>query len=137
MKTVAITGHFDPIHIGHVRHIQAASKLGLLMVIVNPDEHCIAKKGYCFMPYKERIEIIKAIRGVDQVVKNVDQDGTTAKSLETYKPDIFAKGGDRDESHMPQNELEVCKRLGIEIVYGVGGDKIQSSSRLVEKSKLK
>ena len=135
MKTVAITGHFDPIHVGHVRHIQAASKLGTLIVIVNPDEHCITKKGYCFMPYKERSEIIGSIRGVDSVVLNIDNDGTTAKSLEWYKPDIFAKGGDRTEESMPKNELEVCRDLGIEIVYNVGGEKIQSSSKLVERSR--
>ena len=87
------------------------------------------------MPYKERSEIIGAIRGVDSVVLNIDNDGTTAKSLEWYKPDIFAKGGDRTEESMPKNELEVCRDLGIEIVYNVGGEKIQSSSKLVERSR--
>ena len=47
---------------------------------------------------------------------------------------IFAKGGDRkDRSCMPQSELIVCEKYGIEVVYGVGGfDKKNSSSAILD-----
>lgn len=68
---------------------------------------------------------------------NLDRDGTCANTIQylsdmNLKPDIFAKGGDRVPDNMPQNEIEVCDRLGIEIVYGCG-DNLNSSSNLVQK----
>ena len=50
------------------------------------------------------------------------------KSLAYLRPSIFANGGDRED--VP--EKEICEKLGIETVFGVGGGKIQSSSKLIE-----
>ncbi|MBA7710147.1 Bifunctional protein HldE [subsurface metagenome] len=130
---VAIAGGFDPLHIGHIKHIEAASKLGdWLIVIVSTDRDMIRKKGYEFMPFEERIEIVKALKWVDEVVPSIDADGTVAKTLKVIKPDIFAKGGDRTEDNMPENEIQACKEIGCKIVYGVG-EQMQSSSGLVAR----
>ena len=130
---VAIAGGFDPLHIGHIKHIEAASKLGdWLIVIVSTDRDMIRKKGYEFMPFEERIEIVKALKWVDEVVPSIDADGTVAKTLKVIKPDIFAKGGDRTEDNMPENEIQACKEIGCKIVYGVG-EQMQSSSGLVDR----
>jgi hypothetical protein len=109
------------------------------MVIVNTDEQIIQKRlktgenRQVNMCLDWRMEMIRIImRGIEVkglVVPNVDKDASVAKSLEYYGPNVFAKGGDRVESNMPENELEVCKRCGIEIVYGVGGK--LNSSRLM------
>lgn len=135
---VCIAGHFDPLHIGHVRHIREARKLGsYLIVILNPDTHCFRKKGYVFLPQEQRKEIMENIKGVDEVVMAIDDDGTVAKTLEMIKkrhPDgemIFAKGGDRTPDNMPRNEIETCQRIGYKIVYNIG-DALESSSKLVE-----
>ncbi len=57
---VVVSGGFDPVHIGHLRMIQEASKLcSNLIVIVNSDNFLLDKKGYAFMPVEERIEILK------------------------------------------------------------------------------
>jgi cytidyltransferase-like protein len=131
---VAVCGGFDPIHVGHIRHFKEAKSLGdELVVILNSDDWLRRKKGYVFMPFKDRKEIIESIRYVDRVVPYVeDQTGTVAKTLEKLKPDIFAKGGDRTISNIPKSEIETCRRLGIKIVEGVGGEKIESSSWLLE-----
>lgn len=131
---VAVCGGFDPVHVGHIRHFKEAKALGdRLVVILNTDEFLMKKKGYVFMPFEERKEVIASIRYVDEVVRCADADQTVAKSLELVKPDIFAKGGDRTADNMPKEEIEVCKRLGTRIVYGVGGGKVQSSSWLAAK----
>ena len=133
MKTVAVSGGFDPIHKGHVRYIRAAMALGQVVVILTRDDQLIAKKGKVFMGYDERKEIIEAIIwGSGKVVPNVDSTITSTDSIRKYKPDIFAKGGDTwDIDNLP--EAEVCKELGIEVVFGVGGtDKVQSSSWLTK-----
>ena len=131
-KIVAVSGGFDPIHVGHIRMIQEASELGNVVVIANSDEWLLRKKGYIFMKYEERKEILMSIKGVTNVFKASDEDGTVCRSLKVIKPDIFANGGDRKEGNVP--EYEVCERLGVELRFGIGGDdKPQSSSWLVEK----
>ena len=130
--TVAVSGGFDPIHIGHVRMIQEASKLGMLTVIVNSDDWLKRKKGYSFMSEDERVEIISSIDGVSNVIVASDEDNTVCKTLKGIRPDIFANGGDRTNKNTPEKSL--CKELGIKMVWGIGGKKIQSSSELVKKT---
>ena len=134
MKIVAVAGGFDPLHIGHIRHMQKASKLGdRLIVIVSTDEDMARKKGYEFMPLVDRMEIVKCLRFVDEVYPSIDTDGTVAETLRKIKPDIFAKGGDRTENNMPKNEIEVCEDINCKIVYGIG-EKLNSSSKLARRA---
>ena len=133
--TVAVSGGFDPIHKGHVRMIRAASAFGSVIVIANSDEWLMRKKGYVFMPFEERAEIIESIKGVIAVYKAKVDDNTVCESLKYLKPNMFANGGDRKGDNVP--EVSVCKELGIQMLWNVGGEKIQSSSWLVEKSKEK
>ena len=128
MKKVAISGYFDPIHVGHLEYIEMSKNLGdYLIVIVNNNKQCVLKKGKPFMDEMDRIKIIKAIKWVDEVFLCVDEDGTVCKSLEKIKPDIFTNGGDRNKTEIP--EAVVCRKYGIELLDGMG-DKIRSSSDL-------
>ena len=134
-KTVMVSGGFDPIHAGHVRMIQDAAKYGDVIVVANSDAWLERKKGYVFMPWEERAEIILSMRGVLDVLPVNDDDDTVCDALRRYSPGYFANGGDRKEDNTP--EMQVCKELGIEMLWEVGGDKIQSSSDLVSNSKNK
>ncbi len=141
------SGGFDPLHVGHVRCITGTYDLasnkdihswqmkGIVVVVVNADSFLIRKKGYAFMPIEERMEIIDAIEGVDFVVPwETDGDQTVCDAIEILKPTYFTKGGDRfDASTIP--EWNICKKVGCEIITGVGkGGKIQSSSELIERA---
>jgi D-beta-D-heptose 7-phosphate kinase/D-beta-D-heptose 1-phosphate adenosyltransferase len=131
-KIVALSGGFDPIHVGHIRMIQSAAEMGDVIVIANSDEWLMRKKGYVFMKYEERQEILNAIKGVYDVVKASDIDDTVCATLLFLRPDIFANGGDRKEGNVP--EYSLCEDMGIEMKFSVGGDdKPQSSSWLIEK----
>lgn len=141
---VATSGGFDPLHVGHVRCIREAANiartdisddLGNLVVIVNGDGFLQRKKGYIFMPLKERMEIIAALEGVDFVVPWDDGTQFVTGALEQLMPAYFAKGGDRSTAeNVP--EFEVCKKIDCEVLFGIGGsDKAQSSSDLVKKMK--
>lgn len=128
---VACSGYFNPLHKGHVEYLEKAKTLGdKLVVIVNSDHQRAIKGSKEFMDENERMLIVKALRCVDEVVLSIDTDSTVCKSLEMVKPDIFAKGGDRFANEIP--EAEVCYRLGIQMVDGLG-NKIQSSSWLLGK----
>ena len=142
MKIVAVSGGFDPIHIGHIRLFKEAKKLGdKLTVILNNDNWLEKKKGRVFMPQEERKEIIEALECVDDVIitahgKN-PEDMSVCRELKEILPDIFANGGDRKKDNVP--EVELCKQLGIEMAWNVGGEKIRSSSKLLknyEKSEI-
>jgi len=131
---IAVSGGFDPVHIGHIRMIQDASRYGDVMVIINSDDWLMRKKGYVFMSYKERAEIMGNIKGVTIVTQVDDSDGTVCEALKRHKPDAFANGGDRKEKNTP--EMDVCEELGIQMMWAVGGNnKPQSSSWLVDKLK--
>jgi cytidyltransferase-like protein len=136
MKKIVVSGGFDPVHIGHLRMFQKAKDLGdHLNVIINSNEFLEEKKGYKFMNFEERKEIILAFSCVDEVTKCIDEDNTVCKTLEMLSKkdaiDVFANGGDRKNSEdIP--EQEVCAKNNINLVFGVGGDKIQSSSNLLK-----
>ena len=138
LKTiVVVSGGWDPLHVGHVRLFQEAKKLGdELIVIVNNDNWLRRKKGYVFMPQEERMEVIKAIRGVDDVIftehPGNPEDMSVSHDLRKLRPDIFANGGDRFEDNTP--ETAVCKKIGCQMEFNIGhGGKVQSSSWLLSK----
>ena len=135
MKTVAISGYFDPIHVGHLEYIAEARKLGdKLIVIVNNNHQCVLKKGKPFMDEKDRVIITSSLKDVDEVFLSVDNDKTVCKSLELLKPDIFANGGDRKNYEIP--ESAICKKYNIQIIDGLG-EKIRSSSDLTGLKEIK
>ena len=127
-KTIMVSGGFDPVHKGHCRMIKEAAKHGNLIVVINSDEWLRRKKGFVFMSFEERKEIISCMRGVWMVVKAEDEDNTVCETLRKYKPDYFANGGDRTDNNTP--EMKVCEELEITMLWGVGGGKVQSSSAL-------
>ena len=140
---VAVSGGFDPIHIGHVRMFESAKQLGdRLVVILNNDNWLVLKKGRAFMTERERKEVIESIRFVDEVILTKHTLGTTdisiCNELRELKPHIFANGGDRKPSGDPVPEVAVCRELGIKMLYNVGrGGKVQSSSWLLKGYKDK
>jgi cytidyltransferase-like protein len=131
-ETVCVSGGFDPVHIGHLRMIQEAAQYGEVIVIVNSDEWLMRKKGYIFMPFKERCEILQGFTGVRETVAVEDNDNTVCEALRRLKPTYFANGGDRKTDNTP--EMEVCNQMGTQLLWNIGGGKIQSSSTLVGDS---
>ena len=100
---VAVSGYFNPLHIGHVRYLQAAKRLGTkLVVIINSDAQVKLKGGNLFMNEKERADIVSALKPVNQVILAIDKDRSVCKTLELLKPDIFANGGDRTNDNIPE-----------------------------------
>ena len=125
---VAVSGYFDPLHVGHIEFFQLAKDLGSkLIVIVNNNHQAKMKKGSFFIDEKDRMEIVAALRYVDEVFLSIDKDNSVCKSLELIKPSIFANGGDRSLDEIP--ETAVMEKYNIKMVDGLG-DKIRSSSDL-------
>ena len=125
---VAVSGYFDPLHVGHLEYFQLAKQLGdKLYVIVNNDFQAVLKKQTSFMNENDRLEIIKSLSIVDNALLSIDQDKSVSKTLEKIKPDIFGNGGDQIKGSII--EEETCIRNNIKIVDQLG-KKIRSSSEI-------
>ena len=93
------------------------------------------------MNWDERAEILQSCKYINQVLPFDDSDETANDIIKQvcslYRDfDVniyFANGGDRTTDNVP--ELAVCKELGVTMLWGVGGGKIQSSSWLIENKK--
>lgn len=133
-KTIVVaSGYFNPLHIGHVEYLEKSKQLGdLLVVIVNNDRQTMLKKGKVLISASDRIKVIRALRCVDMVIESVDEDRSVCRTLEAIHPDIFTNGGDQTNERIP--ESEVCNRLGIQMVDGLGA-KVESSSDIVRRAK--
>lgn len=134
-KLVAVSGCFDPIHVGHIELFKEASKFGLLTVIVKGDKR-ISRKRKALMTAIDRAEIIRAIKYVHNVVIYDNDDkhhDDFSEALRELKPDIYCAGADRHSSEDIPMIYNTCQELGIEIKYEVGGYKIASSSEILKQ----
>jgi cytidyltransferase-like protein len=79
--TVMVSGGFDPVHAGHIRMIRHAAQYGDVIVIANSDDWLYRKKGFIFMEWERRVEILNAIKGVILVDSVDDTDGTVCEAI--------------------------------------------------------
>lgn len=135
-KLVAVSGYFDPIHTGHIELFKLAKNAGglnaKLVVIVNNNEQARMKKCNEFMDEMQRLAIVREMKCVDFAILSCDTDRTVCKSLKSLQPNMFANGGDQTNTSIP--ESDICKTYNIELIDNLG-DKIQSSSTLIERAK--
>lgn len=142
MNVVLVTGGFDPLHSGHIEYFKEARKLGNKLIVgVNSDEWLTRKKGRPFMPFEERIAIIKELTCVDKVIGFDDSDDTACHAifhtLSTHGTInlIFANGGDRTNTTTPEYKI-YGDYPNVKFVFGVGGEhKMNSSSWILEEWK--
>jgi len=139
MKKIAVivSGYFNPIHKGHLEYFEQAKSHGdELIVIVNSDYQRELKGSKKFQNESERMLIVSHLKLVNKTFLAIDKDRTVQKTIEkihtqycdNYKL-IFANGGDQNNNTIP--EREICEKLGIKLIDGLG-NKIQSSSWLLK-----
>ena len=136
-KAIIVSGYFNPIHIGHIEYFKTAKKHAeYLFVIVNNDSQRKLKGSKEFMKEKERLLIVESLSLTDKVFLSIDHDKTVSKTIEMISKKhsheyefYFGNGGDQNNESIP--ESDICKRLKIKLIDGLG-DKIQSSSWLLK-----
>ena len=141
MKVVLVTGGFDPLHSGHIEYFKAARELGDHLVVgVNSDAWLTRKKGRPFMPFEERVAIIKELAVVDKVIGFDDSDDSACQAIfHTMSTNtgtiVFANGGDRTNTTTPEYSA-YGGHPAVEFVFGVGGEnKANSSSWILDEWK--
>lgn len=134
-QIVFANGCFDILHVGHVRYLEAARKLGDLLVVgINSDEQVRNLKGANrpFVPERERAEIIASLRAVDLVT--IFTEPTVETLLLMLKPDIHAKGTDYTAETVP--ERDVVRSYGGRVII-VGDPKDHSSTQMLSQMREK
>ena len=141
---IILSGGFDPVHKGNVRMFKAAKDFPAKVIVgLNSDASLTRKKGKPFMSWDERKEILEVMSCVDSVYEFNDGDDSACDLIERvarrYEDNpntkiYFGNGGDRTNSNSP--EVSYCESNNIDLLWGVGGGKIQSSSDLIKNSNL-
>ena len=115
---VTTNGCFDVLHIGHLRYLQAAQRLGdLLIVGINSDTSVRALKGENrpLVPEDERAEMLAGLECVDYVTIFPELNPTAL--LSELKPNIHVKGGDYTIEQVI--EREVVEANGGNVIVGL------------------
>ena len=136
-KGIIVSGYFNPLHKGHLEYFNKSKNLGdKLFVIVNNDNQRILKGSEKFMLEDERVMIIESLSLIDYTFLSIDQDLTVCKTIKLIFDEFssvysfsFANGGDQTNERIP--EYSICKKLGIDLIDGMG-EKIQSSSWILK-----
>jgi rfaE bifunctional protein nucleotidyltransferase chain/domain len=117
-KTVVLAnGAFDLLHVGHVRYLRAAAKLGDILVVAVNDDASVRRlkgSGRPVFPLGERMELVAALEEVDYVVAFGEDD--VRKVIRSLKPDVHAKGTDYTAETVPERDevrgyggrVEIC-----------------------------
>ena len=134
MKTVMIAGDFGKIHSGHLLHIAKAYQLGdWLYIVTHYDYEITERKHYIPDPLESRVfmlnTFLKGLGGHGEVIMALDRDETVAATIRHLSPNIFAKGGEYNLQNLPPSEIEACKEVGCEIMFGIG--ETLNQSRLI------
>ena len=138
-KIVLVTGGFDPLHTGHIAYFKSAKEKGdELWVGLNSDNWLMKKKGKPFMNINERKEIIQNLVMVDKVILFDDKDNSSndailkaLKFCSSKEQIIFANGGDRNKNNIPEVK-QYKNNPNIKFIFGVGGNKKNSSSKILK-----
>jgi rfaE bifunctional protein nucleotidyltransferase chain/domain len=132
-KTIVFTnGCFDILHVGHVRYLAAAKRLGDILVVgLNSDASVRELKGIGrpLNSQDDRAEVMAALEAVDHVI--IFAEKRVSHLLRQMRPQIYAKGGDYTVDSLDSEEVVALKEIKarIEILPLVPG---KSTSKLVQ-----
>lgn len=130
-KIVLANGCFDILHVGHLRHLQAARALGdTLVVAVNSDRsvRAIKDEGRPILSEKERVELVEALECVDFIV--IFDEPDVSRVVDVLRPDIHAKGTDYTEQTVPERDQVLAYGGAVRIT---GDPKNHSTRGIIER----
>lgn len=116
MKVGYTTGVFDLFHIGHLNLLRRAkAQCDYLIVGVTVDSLVAYKHKHAVIPFEERIQIVRAVRYVDEAVPQVSMDKMAA--WQQYHFDVMFVGDDWKGTEKWNAYEEQFRQVGVQIVY--------------------
>jgi D-glycero-beta-D-manno-heptose 1-phosphate adenylyltransferase len=128
---VLANGGFDLVHAGHVRYLEAAKKLGNILIVALNSDSSVRKlkgKGRPILPERERADILSAFACVNYVT--IFRESNVERVLLALKPDVHAKGSDYTRRTVPERRTVLAYGGKIAIA---GGPKIRSTSEVIPR----
>lgn len=116
-RVVLTNGHFDLLHVGHLRYLKAAARLGDVLVVgVNDDQMTAERKGPArpILPQAERAELLAGLGCVDYA--SIFSEPTAERCIKLLRPDVYVKGGDYGPGGAELPEAEIVRQQGGETV---------------------
>ncbi len=117
LRVVFTNGHFDLLHVGHLRSLQAARALGDVLVVgINDDAVTTSRKGSArpILPETERAELLAGLGCVDYVT--IFHEPTAERCVGLLRPDVYVKGGDYGPGGVDLPEARIVAKCGGETV---------------------
>jgi rfaE bifunctional protein nucleotidyltransferase chain/domain len=132
LRTAFANGHFDLLHVGHLRYLRSAKEMADLLVVAINDDASVARlkgTGRPLVPASERAELLAALEPVDFVT--VFEGDSPAPLLAGLRPDFHCKGTDYGTPERVP-EYEVVRAFGGKTVL-VGDPKDHATSDLIAR----
>lgn len=132
---VLVPGSFDPLHSGHIALLEEASIFGTVIVLLKGDDRLKNKNGKILMKAIDRKVILESIKYVGAVLiydSNYADSDDFSEVLKSLKPDFWAIGEREINCGEPDYLIKLAEKLGIKILYGIGGERIHSSSEILK-----
>ena len=133
-----VSGGFDPIHVGHLRMFQDAKKIAdKVILLLNNDEWLIKKKGKPFMNQNQRKEILEEFISISEVIIQTSSEASSSLAIEEFVKKIQINQfvivmAETEVILKILRETEICDKLNVNLEFGIGGKKIESSSNLTK-----
>jgi rfaE bifunctional protein nucleotidyltransferase chain/domain len=113
MRTVLANGCFDILHVGHLKHLEAAKRLGDRLIIALTVDECVNKgPGLPIQTWEHRAELLRGLRCVDEVVPSYGD----CAAIRAIRPNVFVKGIDYEDSPLLDAAKEACEDVGAVLV---------------------
>ncbi len=133
-KVIHCHGCFDLMHPGHIKHFQAAKKMGdVLIVTITPDIYVDKGPDRPIFNEKLRADSIAALECVDFVA--INKWSTAEETLRSLRPDIYVKGQEfeynKDKTGKLQKEKKIIKEIGAQMRYS--HEIVFSSTKLIKE----
>lgn len=120
-------GCFDLLHAGHVEHLREASAMGDVLVVGLTADSAIGKPGRPIIPWKDRAEMLLALKFVD-IVSCCDN---AVEAIMHWQPSVFVKGIDYEGVGVLPQERAACDAVGAEIRFTKSTKR--STTEIIEK----
>lgn len=112
-QVAMVDGGFDPLHIGHIEYFREAAKFNVPLLCNVAADTYVGTKHPPLLPEATRAAILDALEMITYTHVNYT---STVDVLRQLQPRYYVKGSDW-RGRLPQEQIDACAELGIEIVY--------------------
>jgi cytidyltransferase-like protein len=114
MRLVMCNGVFDVLHVGHLRHLQAARTMGDVLIVALTEDHAVNKgPGLPLNTWADRAEMLHGLSCVSKVYPSI----SCVWAIRAFRPNVFVKGIDYKDSPLMDATRKACEDVGASLRF--------------------